>query len=343
MERGVAPVTLQQQDPEAIVMRSCTERRMLHTVFAVALALGCAAAVAQTYPSKTVRLISPYPPGGGTDATARIVAQALSDQLGQQVVVDSRGGANGAIGTELAARSPADGYTLVLGNTATHAILPNMSQKLGYDAVKDFSPISVGALSDFVLVVHPSLPVKNVKELIVLARTRPGRINYAAGGTGTPSHLAMELFNQLAKVSLVQVPYKGNGPAAVGLITGECYVMIGSGPAVLPHFKSGKLKVLATTGPKRSLLDLPAMSEFLPGYEVVQWYGILAPAGTPREIIDRLQKEIVRSVANPKTAQALTNLGLQPFTNTPDEFRALIRLETDKWGKVIRAANIKAE
>jgi len=288
-------------------------------------------------------MISPYPPGGGTDAVARIVAQALTDQLGQQVVVDSRGGANGAIGTEIAAKSPADGYTLVLGNSATHAILPNLTQKLSYDAIRDFSPISLGALSDFVLVVHPSVPVRNVKELMALAKSRPAQLNYAAGGTGTPSHLAMELFNIMAKVKLNQVPYKGNGPASIGLITGECEVMIGSGPAVLPHFASGKLRALATTGPKRSIMDLPAMVEVLPGYEVVQWYGILAPADTPKEIIDRLQREIARAIASPKLSQVLINMGLQPASNTPDEFRLLIKSEIEKWGKVIRAANIKGE
>ena len=240
----------------------------------VSLTLLCVApllAVAQTYPAKPVRMISPFPPGGGTDAVARLVAQALSDQLGQQVVVDSRGGANGIIGTELAARSAADGYTLLLGNSAPLAILPHLTQKLPYDPVKDFSPISLGALSDFVLVVHPSVPVKNVKELIALAKVKPGQLNYAAGGTGTPSHLAMELFSLLAEVKLVQVPYKGNGPASIGLMTGECSVMIGSGPAVLPHHKAGKVRALATTGLKRSILDLPAIAEFLPGYEVVQW------------------------------------------------------------------------
>ena len=288
-------------------------------------------------------MISPYPPGGGTDAVARIVAQALTDQLGQQVVVDSRGGANGAIGTEIAAKSAADGYTLVLGNSATHAILPNLTQKLSYDAIKDFSPISLGALSDFVLVVHPSVPVRSVKELMALAKAKPAQLNYAAGGTGTPSHLAMELFNIMAKVKLNQVPYKGNGPASIGLITGECEVMIGSGPAVLPHFASGKLRALATTGPKRSIMDLPAMVEVLPGYEVVQWYGILAPADTPKEIIDRLQREIARAIASPKLSQVLINMGLQPASNTPDEFRLLIKSEIEKWGKVIRAANIKGE
>ena len=309
----------------------------------VMLAVSCAPVGAQTYPNRPVRMISPYPPGGGTDAVARIVAQALTDQLGQQVVVDSRGGANGAIGTEIAAKSAADGYTLVLGNSATHAILPNLTQKLSYDAIRDFSPISLGALSDFVLVVHPSVPVRNVKELMALAKAKPAQLNYAAGGTGTPSHLAMELFNIMAKVKLNQVPYKGNGPASIGLITGECEVMIGSGPAVLPHFASGKLRALATTGPKRSIMDLPAMVEVLPGYEVVQWYGILAPADTPKEIIDRLQREIARAIASPKLSQVLINMGLQPASNTPDEFRLLIKSEIEKWGKVIRAANIKGE
>ena len=319
--------------------------RELKTVLFVLAALSAAVpagVVAQAYPAKPVRLISPYPPGGGTDAVARTIAQALSAQLGQQVLVDTRPGANGAIGTEIAAKSPADGYTLVLGNGATHGILPNM-QKLGYDAVRDFSPISLGALSDFVLVVHPSLPVKSVKDLIALGRSKPGQINYAAGGTGTPSHLAMELFNLLAKVKLSQVPYKGNGPASIGLITGECSVMIGSGPSLVPHFATGKVRPLATTGPKRSMKDLPAMAEFLPGYEVVQWYGILAPAGTPPDIVGRLHKEIARAIGDPKIAQTLTNLGLQPVTNTPEEFRALIRLEIEKWGKVIKAAGIKGE
>ena len=312
---------------------------MVLAVLGAALPAGVAG---QGYPAKPVRLISPYPPGGGTDAVARTLAQSLSAQLGQQVVVDTRPGANGAIGTEIGAKSPADGYTLLLGNGATHGILPNM-QKLGYDAVRDFNPIALAALSDFVLVVHPSLPVKNVRELVALGRARAGQINYAAGGTGTPSHLAMELFNLMAKVKLVQVPYKGNGPAAVGLITGECSVMIGSGPSLVPHFATGRVRPLATTGPKRSLNDLPAMAEFLPGFEVVQWYGIFAPAGTPQDVIARLHKEIARAVADPKVAQILSNLGLQPVTNTPDEFRSLVRAEIEKWGKVIKAAGIKGE
>jgi tripartite-type tricarboxylate transporter receptor subunit TctC len=309
-------------------------------VLSLATAQGAAA---QAYPAKTIRLISPYPPGGGTDATARIIGQALADQMGQQVVVDSRGGASGRIGTELAAKSPPDGYTLVLGNVAPLAILPASGLKLAYDPFRDFSPISLIATSDYVLTVHPSLPATSVKQLIALARAKPGELTYASSGILGGPHLAGELINLLARVKLVHVPYKGNGPAAIAIMTGEATLMFGSGPSVVPHTKTGKLRALATTGKKRSMRELPAMNELLPGYEVTQWYGILAPAGTPREIIERLQREIARAVANPKVAQLFTNLGTDPVTNTPEEFLGFIRSEADKWGKVIRAANIKAE
>ena len=295
------------------------------------------------YPSRPVRLISPYPPGGGTDAVARVIAQALSDQLGQQVVVDTRGGASGMIGTELAAKSPPDGYTLVLGNVAPLAILPAATPKLPYDPLKDFTPISLGALSDYVLTVHPSVPAKSLKDLLALAKTKPGELSYASSGNLGGPHLAGELLNLLAKVKLVHIPYKGNGPAAIGVMTGESTMMFGSGPSVVPHFATGKLRGIATTGLKRSMPSLPAIAESLPGYEVTQWYGILVPAGTPKDIVDRLQKEVVRAVASPKVSQVLTNLGTQPVTNTPDEFRAFIKSEIDKWGKVIKAANIKGE
>jgi tripartite-type tricarboxylate transporter receptor subunit TctC len=305
----------------------------------------CAAqdAWAQAYPSKPVRLISPYPPGGGTDAAARIIAQALSDQLGQQVVVDTRGGASGQIGTELAAKSAPDGYTLVLGNVAPLAILPAATLKLPYDPLKDFSPISLVALSDYVLTVHPSVPARSLKDLIALAKSKPGELTYASSGNLGAPHLAGELLNLLAKVKIVHIPYKGNGPAAIGIMTGESTMMFGSGPSVVPHLSTGRLRALATTGLKRSMPDLPAINELLPGYDVTQWYGILAPAGVPKDIIERLHKEIARAIANPKIAQLYTNLGTQPLTNTPDQFRAFIRAETEKWGKVIKTANIKAD
>jgi tripartite-type tricarboxylate transporter receptor subunit TctC len=317
---------------------------MLRTMLCAALA--CAAAQlasAQSYPTKPIRLISPYPPGGGTDATARIIAQALGDALAQQVIVDSRGGASGRIGTELAAKTPPDGYTLVLGNVAPLAILPASGLKLSYEPLKDFQPVSLIATSDYILTIHPSLPAKSVKELVALARAKPGALTYASSGNMGGPHLAGELINLLAKVNILHVPYKGNGPAAVAILTGESQMMFGSGPSVVPHIDAGKLRALATTGPKRSMPQLPTMAELLPGYEVTQWYGILVPAGTPKDIVTRLHKEIATAVGNPKNAQALVRLGTQPLSNTPEEFASFIRSETAKYAKVIKAARIAPE
>ncbi|MGQ0751447.1 MAG: Bug family tripartite tricarboxylate transporter substrate binding protein [Betaproteobacteria bacterium] len=310
-----------------------------------ALLLGAAGGVAfaQAYPSKAVRLISPYPPGGGTDATARIIAQALGDQMGQQIVIDTRPGASGRIGTEIASKAAPDGYTLVLGNVAPLAILPAAIAKLPYDPIRGFQPISLIATSDYVLTVHPSLPVRSLKDLLALARAKPGQLTYASSGNLGAPHLAGELINLLAKVRLLHVPYKGNGPAAIAVMTGESTMMFGSGPSVVPHMKTGKMRALATTGTKRSMPDLPAISEMLPGYDVTQWYGILAPAGVPRDIVERLQREIARAIASPKVAQLFVNLGTQPVSNTPEEFASFIKAETDKWGKVIRSANITAD
>ena len=310
---------------------------------AVLMAFTAGGAWSQAYPTKPIKLISPYPPGGGTDAAARIIAQALGDQMGQQVVVDTRGGASGLIGTELAAKSAPDGYTIVLGNVAPLAILPAATPKLPYDPVRDFSPISLVALSDYVLTVHPSLPVKTVKELLALAKANPDKLTYASSGNLGAPHLAGELMNLLGKVKTVHIPYKGNGPAAIAVMSGESTMMFGTGPSVVPHAHSGKLRMLATTGPKRSLENLPAMNELLPGYDVTQWYGLLLPAGAPKEIVERLNKEIARAIANPKIAQLYVNLGTQPLSNTPDEFLAFIKAEKDKWGKVIKTANIKAD
>jgi tripartite-type tricarboxylate transporter receptor subunit TctC len=310
----------------------------------VALACGHAVVVsAQSYPSKPLRLISPYPPGGGTDATARIVAQALGDQMGQQVIVDSRGGASGRIGTELAAKAPPDGYTLVLGNVAPLAISPGSGMKLPYDVERNFQPVSLVATSDYILTVHPSLPARSVKELIALARSKPGALTYASSGNMGGPHLAGELINLLAKVNMLHVPYKGNGPAAVAILTGESQLMFGSGPSVVPHIEAGKLRALATTGSKRTMPSLPTMGEIMPGFEVTQWYGILVPAGTPKDIVARLHKEIAAAVATPRVAQTLVKLGTQPVSTTPDEFAAYIKSETVKYAKVIKAANITPE
>jgi tripartite-type tricarboxylate transporter receptor subunit TctC len=302
-----------------------------------------ASAIAQTYPAKTVRLISPYPPGGGTDATARIIAQALGDQMGQQVIVDSRAGASGQIGTELAAKAAADGYTMVLGNVAPLAILPASGSKLAYDPTNSFTPVSLLALSDYVLTVHPSLPARTPKELLALAKAKPGALTYASSGNLGGPHLAGELINLMGGVKLLHVPYKGNGPAAVAVLTGECTMMFGSGPSVIPHVNNNKLRAIATTGKKRSIPELPAMTELLPGYEVTQWYGILVPAGVPKDIVDRLNKEIARAIANPKVAALFVKLGTQPVSTSPEEFAALIKSEQAKYARVIREAGVKAE
>lgn len=318
----------------------------MNTVRLICLGMACLLtplASAQQYPVKPIRLISPYPPGGGTDAAARIIAQALGDQMGQQMVVDTRGGASGLIGTELAAKAAPDGYTIVLGNVAPLAILPAASAKLPYDPLRDFQPISLLATSDYLLTVHPSLPANTLKELIALARSNPDKLTYASSGNLGGPHLAGELMNLLAKVKLVHIPYKGNGPAAIGIMTGEASMMFGSGPSVVPHVKTGKLRMIATTGPKRTIPELPAISEILPGYDVTQWYGLLAPAGTPKDIVDRLHKEIARALAQPRVIQLYTNLGTQPGSTTPAEFAAFIKAEGEKYLKVVKTANIKAD
>ena len=314
------------------------------TVFAaVSLCGGISQALAQPYPTKSIRLIAPYPPGGGVDATARIIAQALSEQLGQQVVVENRAGATGRIGTEIVARSTADGYTLLMGSGAPNAVVPSVTPNLPYDAIKDFAPISLVATTDYDLLVHPSLPVRSVKQLVALAKSKPGEITYGSSGILSNTHLAGELLKQLAKINLIHVAYKGTGPAMVGVLTGETAITFGGGPGAAPHIKAKRLRALATTGTQRRSPDLPTIAETIPGYSINQWYGILAPAGTPSPVLERLHKEIVRAVAAPKVVQQLTNLGAKPDSNQPDTFRAFIKSEMDKWGKVIRAANIKIQ
>ena len=258
-------------------------------------------------------------------------------------MIDTRPGASGQIGTELATKAPADGYTLVLGNVAPMAILPAANPKLPYDPLRDLAPISLAATSDYILTVHPSLPVKSLKDLIALAKKRPGELTFASSGALGGPHLAGELLNLLAGISVLHVPYKGNGPAAVAVLSGEATMLYGTGPAVVPFAQSGKMRIIATTGLKRSLPEVPAMAEQLKDFQVTQWYGLLAPANTPREIVDRLAREIARAVAEPKHAQALARLGTEPLANSPAEFRRFIEAEIARYTKVVRAAGIKPE
>jgi len=309
----------------------------------VAILLGAVPAIAaDSWPAKPIRMISPYPPGGGIDGSARIISQALSEQLGQQVVIENRAGASGRIGTEVAAKSPADGYTLVMGSVAPNAIIPSSAPSLPYKQ-SHFSPVSLVASTEYTLVVHPSLPARSVRELINLARAKPGELAFASSGNLGAPHLAGELMNLLGKVTTVHVAYKGTGPAAVAVLSGETVMAFGSGPAVAPHVKAGRLIALATTGSKRSSPNVPVMSETLPGYEVTQWYGVLVPAGTPHAIVERLHKEIAAATRKPKVAEQFRNLGAEPTSLTPQEFDVFIRAETEKWGRVIAAAKIPVD
>jgi len=306
------------------------------------LACCAAGAAAQGYPAKPVRLVSPFPPAGGTDAIARIIAQAMGEQMGQQVVVENRGGAGGRIAMELVAKSPADGYTMIMANVGPFAITPASGIELRFDPVKDFQPVSLIAIADYILTVHPSLPARSVKELLALARAKPGVLNYASSGNISGPHLSGELLNLLGKVKITHVPYKGNGPAAVALLSGEAGVMFGRG-SVLPHIEAGKLRGIATTASKRSTPGLPTIAETLPGYEILQWYGILVPANTPRDVVARLNREMAIALAKPKIAQAYAALGVEPAPGTPEAFAALMKDETARYAKLIKAAGIKVE
>jgi tripartite-type tricarboxylate transporter receptor subunit TctC len=304
-----------------------------------------AVAAAQVYPSKPVRMIVPWAPGGTTDILGRVLAQKMGEKWGQPVVVENRGGAAGNIGTEAAARSPADGYTILLGTMSSHAMNPALYQKMTFDPVKDLAPVSLVANVATVLVVPPSLPVNNVNELIALARQKPGQLNFASGGIASFNQLCAELLKMMAKVDIVHVPYKGGGPAVADLVGGKVEMLFTGAPVTMPHIKAGKLKVLAVTDSQRSaaLPDTPTMGEALPGYEFNNWYGLMAPAGTPRPVVDLLNAEVHRILALPDVKERFSGLGADPLPSTPERFGAVMRADAEKWGKVIRDAGVRAE
>jgi tripartite-type tricarboxylate transporter receptor subunit TctC len=315
----------------------------------IAMALGAAFALpaaAQGYPSKTVRLILPYPPGGGSDTIARPVTKKLSEYLGQQVLVDNRGGAGGNIGMEAAARSAPDGHTIVLGLTAQLAVNPSLFKSISYDPVRDFDPITMLANGAYVLVAHPSLPVRSVKDLIAVARARPGEVFYASSGNGSGAHLATELLSNMTGIKLVHVPYKGGGPALVDTIAGQTQILFATPIASSGHIKAGRVRPLAVSSAKRvqSFPDVPTVAQAgLPGYEAGVWYGILAPKGTPREIVTRLNQDI-RKVLNDSGIRAfLTKAGIEPDGGTPEALGRYMQSELAKWAKVIKAGNIRID
>ena len=309
-------------------------------------AAACGDALAQKYPARSVRLVLPFAAGSAVDVLARIYAQRMSENWGQQVLVDNRTGANGIIGMEITARSPADGYTVGMGNIATLAINPSLYPKQPYDVLRDFAAVSLAATISNCLVVHPSLPVKSVKELVALAKARPGELNYASGGVGSAQHIPMELLKAMTGVNIVHVAYKGLTPAFNDVLAGQVPMMVSGLVTALPHHKTGRLRVLATTGVKRTSAapDIPTISETgLPGYEADSWTGFLVPTGTPPDIIARLHAEVARVSGLPETRERLTAVGFEVVGSSPDAFATLIRTDMARLGKVIRDAAIRAE
>jgi len=311
----------------------------------VAALLPFGPANAQSYPTKAIRVLVPQAPGGGNDTIARMIGQKLTVALKQQFAIDNRPGAGGMIAAELASKAPPDGYTLLLSNVATMAIIPNVQKKPPYDPLKDFEPISLLAQAPLLVVVHPSLPVKSMKDLVALAKAKPGQLNYASNGIGSSTHLATELFIMMAGIKFTHVPYKGLAPALTDVLSGQVPLMFSSAVAMMPHVKAGKLRAIGTTSAKRapSQPDIPTVAEAtgLKDYEAGSWYGLSAPAGTPRAIIELLNKEAVAAMKTPDIIERLSFEGVIPVGNTPEEFAAYIKKEHARIGKVIRASDAK--
>ena len=320
-------------------------RNVVRAIVCALLWLGCAAAYAQEFPVKPIRLIVPFPPGGGTEPLARMLAQKLPEAIGQQIVVDNRPGAGTTIGVEVAAKAPADGYTLLLSSIA-NAISASLYRKLNYDFARDIAPVTLLATTSGVLVVHPALPVKSVRELIALAKARPGELAYSSAGSGTPNHLSAELFDMLAGVKMIHVPYKGGGPSVIALLSGEAPLSFASTPSVLQYVRAGRMRALGVTTAQRlpALPELPTIAEAgVPGYAAETWYGLSAPARTPKEIIARVHAETVKAFANAEVREKLDAMGYQVRTSSPEEYGALVRSEVEKWRKVIKSANIAVD
>ena len=330
--------------PRGIIMRLGTAA-WISAVFAIVVF--CEAGVAaETYPNKPIRLIVPFPPGGGNDIVGRVCAQRLADQLGQQVIVDNRGGGAGILGAETAARASADGYTLLFGGVASLSINPSLRKNLAYDPLKDFAAVSLVATGANVLATHPSLAVRNVKELIALAKAKPGQLYFASAGVGSSNHLAGELFNTMAGTQLVHVPYKGSGPAMTELLAGQVGISFAAISAVLPFVKESRLRGLAVTTAKRTAImpELPTVSESgLAGFEVVNWYAVVAPAATSPAIIQRLNAELLKVVATPEVKKRFLEIGVDAAGSTPADLTAYNRSELAKWAKVIKSAGVKPE
>ena len=320
-------------------------RQLALTSVAITLALGTAEALAQTYPSKPVRLIAPSSAGGPVDLIARVTAQGLSDTLKQQFVIENRVGAAGLIGAELVAKAPPDGYTLLFGFSGPLAIVPNLNTNTPYDPVADFVAVSQTAAAPYVLLTHPSVPAKNVKELVALAKARPGKMHFGSGGVGVGIHMASELFAYVAGIKLVHVPYKGAAPAMTAVMSGEVDMMFNAIPPTLPAIRDGRVRAIAIGSDKRTdlLPGVPTVRESGIDFSTEGWYGIVAPKGTPQAVIDTLYKAIVKTMASPEIKANMAKQAVDPSATTPEAFAKFIRSENVRWAKVIKAAGIKAE
>jgi len=313
---------------------------------AIAMMLAPAVSAAQQYPARPIRFVVPFPAGGIADLFARVIGQKFNEAWGQPAVVENRPGAGGNIGAEIVAKAPPDGYTLVTGSIGTHAVNVSLFSKLGYNPIRDFAPVSLIMEAEGLLVLHPSVPVKSVKELIALAKARPAQLSYASAGNGTAAHLSGELFKSMAKVDMVHVPYKGNVPAITDLIAGQTSLLFATMPTVLPQVQAGRLKALAVTSSSRSPAapELPTIAEAaLPGYSVTNWIGIFAPAGTPREVVMKLNAETIRVMQAPDIRKRLVNEGAKFTPMSPDEFGAFVKAEMTKWARVVKDAGIRVD
>ncbi len=321
--------------------------KLLHKLMlALALAAPAFGAQAQSYPNKPIRLVCPFPPGGAVDIASRATAHTLSQLLGQPVTVDNRPGAGGNIGAEITAKSAPDGYTLLMTTSGIMGINPALYSKIPFDSIKDFAPVSMLVSLNNVLVLNPSVPAKSVQEVIALAKAQPGKLTYASSGNGTSIHLSGELFKSMTGADMLHIPYKGSSPAVTDLLAGQVNMMFDNIPSSLPHIKAGKLRALAVTGSKRSQLlpDLPTIAEAgVAGYDSYVWFGIVAPAGTPPEIIAKLNAALVKTAATPEFRDRLTSQGYEVMSSTPEQMAASIRGEIDKWGKVVKASGAKVD